>query len=88
MPDRQHEATKSTHTRPTVTVRQQPAQHAELQPDPTRLAMSIADAAIALGVSRRHVEKLAKLGDIPSILLGRRRLVPLAALTKLLEGDQ
>lgn len=40
------------------------------------LALSIADLAKSLSVSQRHVYRLLKAGQIPSVKLGRRRLIP------------
>jgi excisionase family DNA binding protein len=54
---------------------------------PTRLTMKLwPEAANALGVSRTTIYKLAKDGSLPTIKLGSRVLVPIAALNKLLEG--
>lgn len=86
-PHRQHEAANSTLTRAMFIVRPTAEPPSEPQADPPRMALSLAEAATALGLSRRHVENLVKSGQIPSKLLGRRRLIPVAALTKLLEGD-
>lgn len=53
----------------------------------TRLTMKLwPEAANALGVSRTTIYKLAKDGSLPTIKLGSRVLVPIAALNKLLEG--
>ena len=52
-----------------------------------RLTMKLwPEAANALGVSRTTIYKLAKDGSLPTIKLGSRVLVPIAALNKLLEG--
>jgi excisionase family DNA binding protein len=53
----------------------------------TRLTMKLwPEAANALGVSRTTIYKLAKDGSLPTIRLGSRVLVPIAALNKLLEA--
>jgi excisionase family DNA binding protein len=53
----------------------------------TKLTMSLwPEAANALGVSRTTIYKLAKDGSLPTIKLGSRVLVPIAALNKLLEA--
>lgn len=44
------------------------------------------DAARALGIGRNAVYEAVARGDIPSIRVGKRILVPRAALAKLLEG--
>lgn len=47
----------------------------------TRLAYSVDEAAAAIGVSRNYVGRLVSSGDLPSFLLGRRRLITTTALT-------
>lgn len=54
------------------------------QTPPPRLALTIDEAAEALRVSTRTVERLIASGHLPSRKLGRRRVVPLAALERLL----
>ena len=50
-----------------------------------RLALSIAETATALGLSRRTVERCLSDGLLPSARIGaRRRVVPVAALRALL----
>jgi excisionase family DNA binding protein len=54
---------------------------------PTKLTMSLyPEAAKALGISRTTAYKFAKDGTLPTIKLGSRILVPIAALNKLLEA--
>lgn len=48
------------------------------------LAYSIADFAARLSVSERHVWRLVKTGQIASIKLGRRRLIPRNSVTQML----
>lgn len=43
-----------------------------------RLALSLAEAARALGVSERHVREI--LPDLPHVHLGRRVVIPVDAL--------
>jgi excisionase family DNA binding protein len=43
-----------------------------------RLALSLAEAARALGVSERHVREI--LPDLPHVHLGRRVVIPVEAL--------
>lgn len=51
------------------------------------LCISIPAAARRLGVSRGTGYLMARSGQLPTILCGvRRRVVPLAALRKMLEG--
>jgi excisionase family DNA binding protein len=44
----------------------------------------IEEAARLLGIGRNHAYEAAKRGQIPSIKIGRRLLVPRAALDRLL----
>jgi excisionase family DNA binding protein len=53
---------------------------------PTKLTMSIPEAGKALGVSRTTIYKLANSGELPTIKLGKRILVPIAQLDRLLNG--
>jgi len=58
----------------------------KLEPDET-LCISVPAAARMLGVSRNTGYEMARLGQLPTIRCGRRRLVvPKAALLKMLEG--
>jgi excisionase family DNA binding protein len=50
-----------------------------------RLAYSPAEAAQALGISRARLYQLLDDGTIPSLKLGRRRLIRQEALASLLE---
>ena len=52
---------------------------------PTRLLYSIADAADALSLSKRKVESLIHDGEIETVPIGRRRLVPAECLTDYIE---
>ena len=60
-----------------------PAVRAEVE----RLAYSPAEVAAALGVCRQHVHNLIARGEIPSVKLGRRRLVRRAVLDALLSEE-
>jgi len=46
------------------------------------------DTARLLGLGRGTVYEAARRGEIPTIRIGRRILVPRRALEKLLEGDR
>jgi excisionase family DNA binding protein len=46
--------------------------------------MTIEEAAQALGISRGSAYEGARRGDIPTVRVGRRLLVPRAALERLL----
>jgi excisionase family DNA binding protein len=50
------------------------------------LVVSVSEAAIALGVSDDLVYRLVATGQLPCVRLGRRRLIPTAALTSLVES--
>jgi hypothetical protein len=58
-------------------------------PDPTqRATLSVyPETAAILGLSKASAYDAAKRGDIPTIRIGRRLLVPTAALRRLLLGD-
>lgn len=49
--------------------------------------VSIEECARMLGVSRNTAYEAAKRGEIPTIRIGRRLLVPLVALRRMLEGE-
>jgi excisionase family DNA binding protein len=58
-------------------------------PDPTsRPTVSVDDAAAILGVARVTAYEAVHAGQIPSIRVGRRILVPTAALRRLLGLDE
>ena len=48
-----------------------------------RLVYSVAEAGALLGISRAFAYELVAHGELPVIRLGRRRLVPKAALNAL-----
>jgi excisionase family DNA binding protein len=52
----------------------------------TRRTMSIDDASRLLGIARGTAYQAAKEGQIPTVKIGKRLLVPVAALERLLEG--
>ena len=52
---------------------------------PQRLTVSVEEAGRLLGISRGLAYMLVNRGDIPSIRLGRRLVVPRRALDRLLE---
>lgn len=50
------------------------------------MAVSLPEAAKLLGISKSLAYKLAASGEIPTIQMGeRRKIVPMAALEKLVE---
>ena len=59
----------------------------EPSPAPRRLTCSIGEAAVLLGIGRASAYEAARTGQIPTIKLGRRLVVPRAALERLLSGE-
>lgn len=53
-----------------------------------RLTLTIEEAAKVLGIGRQLAYERVKTGEIPVIKIGRRLLVPKAALDKLLSEPQ
>lgn len=54
-------------------------------PDTDRTCLNVTDAAAELGVSRAHVYVLMKSGELPSLLIGRRRKIRAAAISEYLQ---
>lgn len=54
--------------------------------DEQRWTMSVSEAALRLGISRAHAYRMVAAGELPSLRLGRRTVVPVVALRRLLEG--
>ena len=50
-----------------------------------RMALSVAEAGQALGVSRAKAYELAATGSIPTVKLGGRLVVPADALRRMLD---
>lgn len=51
-----------------------------------KIVLTVEEAGRLLGLSRPTAYQAAARGEIPSIRIGRRILVPVAALSKLLES--
>ena len=51
-----------------------------------RLTMSVPEAAVKLGIGRNQAYKAVRKGEIPSIRVGGRILVPQRAFDELLSG--
>jgi excisionase family DNA binding protein len=51
-----------------------------------RRTVSLDEAAKILGISRGHAYAMAKKGELPTIRIGTRWLVPAAKLERLLDG--
>lgn len=54
---------------------------------PTRRVVTVGEAAEILQISKGAAYQAAKAKEIPTIRIGRRLLVPLAALERMLVGD-
>jgi excisionase family DNA binding protein len=52
-----------------------------------RLTVTVAQAAVMLGISRTSAYERVRRGEIPTVRLGRRLLVPKARLLAMLEGE-
>ena len=59
----------------------------DASPRGKRLTCSIGEAAVLLGIGRASAYEAANSGQIPTISIGRRKVVPLAALHRLLAMD-
>lgn len=53
--------------------------------DSERLVLTVAEARQKLGLSKGSIYEAVRSGQIPSIRFGRRILIPVAALHRLLE---
>jgi excisionase family DNA binding protein len=51
-----------------------------------RLTLTVTEAAQMLGISRGTAYEAARTGELPTVRMGRRRLVPVSALEELLSG--
>jgi excisionase family DNA binding protein len=54
---------------------------------PQRQTFTVEEAAKVLGIGRNNAYALVRSGDIPTIRLGKRILVPMVALKRKLEGE-
>jgi excisionase family DNA binding protein len=59
----------------------------QMQQDETVLAVGIAEAARRLGLSARTVATLVLRHEIPSRKVGRRRIIPVAALVAFVRSE-
>lgn len=53
-----------------------------------RLAYSPAELAAALGCSRVHIQNMIARGELRSIKLGRKRLIPVSVVADLLDAAE
>lgn len=59
-----------------------------LTPSVTKQTISVEEAAAILGISRAKAYDCARTGEIPSLRFGRRIVVPVAALDRLLASAE
>ena len=52
----------------------------------TKLTLSVSEAARKLGISRNSLYEGIKRGEVPCIRIGKRILIPIAALEMKLSG--
>jgi excisionase family DNA binding protein len=52
-----------------------------------RATRTVEESAAILGISRSNAYAAVARGDLPHVRVGRRILVPIAALDRLLRGD-
>jgi len=57
----------------------------ELRRTPAPLTVDVDTAATILGVGRSHVYNLIKRGELPAIVLGTRKVIPLAVLSRMFD---
>jgi excisionase family DNA binding protein len=62
--------------------------HMDAQTDTQRLAYSLEESAQAIGLSRRTLYNLIEAGSLRTVKLGRRRVVPVEELTRILADAQ
>lgn len=53
----------------------------------TKTTLNVTEAAVVVGIGRSAAYEAVRVGQIPSIRIGRRILVPVSALQALLEGS-
>lgn len=61
--------------------------HAKQRPEPQRLAYQMNEAVRVSGLSRTTLYELMKRGELKTVLVAGRRLVPADNLKALLRGD-
>ena len=65
----------------------EPSKDARAAQDDGRLTYTLTEAAFRLGISRALAYEAAQRGELPVCRIGRRMLVPRAALLRLLGQD-
>lgn len=61
--------------------------HHEIVADVQRKTLTVEEAARHLGIGRNTAYEAVRRGEIPTIKIGRRLLVPAAALDRMLAGE-
>ena len=51
------------------------------------LTLTVEQAGKLLGISRAHAYDLARTGEIPSVKLGKRVVIPRRALERFIDGE-
>ncbi|MCL4474295.1 MAG: helix-turn-helix domain-containing protein [Actinobacteria bacterium] len=59
-----------------------------LQHESEKWAFSIEEVAQLLGIGRNTAYEMCRIGRIPTVKLGRRKIVPRKALEKLLSSEE
>lgn len=54
------------------------------EPEMSRLAVSVPEAGRALGIGRNRAYEAAASGELPTLRFGKRIVVPIAALERML----
>jgi excisionase family DNA binding protein len=54
---------------------------------PARAALSVAETAETLGICEASVYRAIRRGDLPSVLIGGRRVIPTTSISKLLTAE-
>lgn len=55
---------------------------------PERLTITIPETAARLGIGRNQAYEAARRGEIPTVRIGKRLLVPIVQLERMLTGDR
>lgn len=55
--------------------------------DDRRLTLTVGETAELLGISRSTAYEYVRTGELPSVVLGRRVLIPRHRLQRLLDGE-
>lgn len=58
----------------------------EEKQEPVPLTVGASVAAIILGVGRSHIYNLINKGELPAIVLGDRKVIPLAVLRRMFDA--